>query len=90
MTVDAVVFDYPASTAFWAALCSRCAFVYLDTGLTRFDPETERDLRARATVVPITFDWANRPQVERQALEAAVFAPARGDPDAIRALLGGA
>jgi hypothetical protein len=44
-------------------------------------------LRARATVVPISFDAANRPQVNREELQAAVLAPRRGDPEAIRTLL---
>jgi hypothetical protein len=87
--IDVAVFDYPASTAFWAALCAPCAFVYLETGLARFDPATDAELRERVTTVPIRFDSDNRPQVDREELEAAILAPPRGDPATMRTLLAG-
>jgi len=86
---DVAVFDYPASTAFWAALCTYCPVVLLDTGLTPFEEETLPLIRERVTFVPVDFDTENRPQFSQSELEDAVLMPRVTDPAPFRQMLGG-
>jgi hypothetical protein len=88
--VDAVVFDYAASTTFSYTLASRCPMIYLDNGGAEFDPSMAAALAQRMRIVPVTADAQNRQRFDIGALKAAIFEQAPFDHTPFRRLLAGA
>ena len=88
--VDAFVFEYPNSTAFWEALCTDRPVVWIDLGTGNLSAETRAIVARRCQIVAGYFDDRNRPQVEEAALaEAVCGGPTTIDPTEIRKLLAG-
>lgn len=88
---DILLYDYVQTTTFMMGLCSDRPIVLLDTGLRIFADDIEGLIDARCLRVPVTFDEANRPQVDAGLLRAALRdAPEKADPAPFREfLLGG-
>ena len=88
--IDAFVFEYPNSTAFWEALCTDRPVVWIDLGTGNLSPETRAIVARRCRIVEGCFDDRNRPQVDEAALADAVCGdPSTVDPTEIRRLLAG-
>jgi hypothetical protein len=69
---DAFVFDYPATSTLWEAICSDKPVAFVDHHLAQWHPEVWADFTARCAVVPSTLDEGNRPQVDFAALAEAI------------------
>ncbi len=88
--VDALVFDFPDSTAFMEAMCTRRPVVLIDLGMGDLSPETRAAVARRCRIVQTRFDDGNRPQIDEAALADAVCGgPSTVDPTEIRMLLAG-
>ena len=88
--VDAFVFEYPNSTAFWEALCTDRPVVWIDLGTGNLTEETRAVVDRRCRIVEASFDSRNRPQLGEAVLADAVCgAPHTADPTEIRRLLAG-
>jgi hypothetical protein len=87
---DAFVFDYPATSTLWEAICSDKPVAFVDHHLAEWNPQVWADFTARCAVVPSTLDADNRPQVDCAALAAALrHAPNDGGAFAHKHLIGG-
>jgi hypothetical protein len=87
---DAFVFDYPATSTLWEAICSDKPVAFVDHHLADWHPEVWADFTARCAVVPSCLDQDNRPQVDFTALaEALHHAPSDGGAFARKHLIGG-
>lgn len=86
---DAFVFDYPATTTLWEAVCTDKPVVFIDLGLAAWIGEIWDDFRARVAVVPGRLDDDARPQVDFAAVTAALrSAPYDGGAFARKHLVG--
>lgn len=74
---DAFVFDYPATSTLWEAICSDKPVAFVDHHLAHWHPEVWADFTARCAVVPSALDADNRPQVDFATLAEAIC----GAPD---------
>lgn len=72
---DAFVFDYPATTTLWEAMCTSKPVAFVDLGLAAWRPEVRADFAARCRIVPGIYDSENRPQVDFDRLADALRAP---------------
>lgn len=72
---DAFVFDYPATTTLWEAMCLEKPVVFIDFGLASWVPEVFEKFRRRVTVIPGRMDADNLPQVDFAQLADALRAP---------------
>jgi len=72
---DAFVFDYPATTTLWEAMCTDKPVAFVDLGLAAWRPEVRADFAARCRIVPGIYDSENRPQVEFDRLADALRDP---------------
>jgi hypothetical protein len=73
---DAFVFDYPATTSLWEAVCTAKPVLFVDLGLADWEPEVRALFERRCAVVRGGFDDDNRPQVDFASLrEALASAP---------------
>jgi hypothetical protein len=61
---DAFLFDYPITTTFWHALCSRKPVVLLDHGLLPWQARPHELMARRCRVVPAWFDEDRRLQTD--------------------------
>jgi hypothetical protein len=87
---DAFVFDYPATSTLWEAICSDKPVAFVDHHLAHWHPEVWADFTARCAVVPSQLDGDNRPQVDFAALGEAIHnAPDDGGAFARKHLIGG-
>ena len=85
--VDLLIYDFPATTTLAVGLCTDRAIVLVDHGTMRFG-ESHRDaIAARCRIVSATYDDRNRPVVDQDELEAAIFdGPTIVDPGYFRRL----
>ena len=88
--VDAFVFEYPNSTAFWEALCTDRPTVWIDLGTGNLSREARAVVARRCRIVGAHFDDRNRPQIDESVLADAVCGgPVTADPTEMRRLLAG-
>jgi hypothetical protein len=88
---DVFVFDFGQTTVFWKGLATAKPVVYLDLGLTSFQPEVRAELERRATIVPVAYDERNRPVLNAALLESAITQARPADfSNPFRQWLGGA
>ena len=73
--IDAFVFDYVATKAFWHALCTNKPVVWIDHGLHPWHEEPYAMLQRRCEVVPAWFDEDNRLQTDTARLVKALRTP---------------
>jgi hypothetical protein len=85
---DAFVFDYPATTSLWEALCTAKPVLFVDLGLADWEPEVRALFERRCAVVRGAFDRDNRPQADFPAMGAALH-DAPGDDTFAAAYLTG-
>ncbi len=71
---DMLLFDYPASTCFLAALRTDRPIVYIDFPFTRLNPEARALLERRVAVVRGRLDASGRAQIDWSELDAALKA----------------
>jgi len=69
---DAFVFDYPATTTLWEAICTRKPIVFIDFGLADWNPIVRQHFERRCTIVRGTLDEWNRPSIESRDLSHAL------------------
>ena len=87
---DVFVFDVVQSTTFTLALCTDRPIVLIDHGMNRFGETVLDMLRRRCTILTVTHDDRNRPQVDEAALEEALCGTLhRADPTEFRGLFAG-
>jgi hypothetical protein len=87
---DVFVFDCPTTTALWQATCSGARIVYLDIGAGRMTSTVAQAFAERANVISAAPDADNRPTLDVDALQAAIFDCTRSsDPTMFRRLLAG-
>ncbi len=87
---DIFLFDYPASTTFWEAVCTDRPVVVLDLGLTRMTSAISGEIERRCRIIPVEFNDANRPDLDPEPLADALLNPAEPiDPTPLRDVLGG-
>lgn len=84
------VFEYPHSTAFWEALCTRTPVVWIDLGTSDLPDAVRAIVARRCLIIEASFDERNRPQIDPALLDDAVrSARTDADPAEIRILLAG-
>ncbi len=89
-SADVMVFDYPATTCLWQAVCSHARVVFLDLGTAVMSREVARLFAGRVRVVKLTVDGRNRPVLDIARLREAVLDPGMTpDPMPFRRLLAG-
>lgn len=81
---DAFVFDYPATTALWEAMCTRKPVLFVDLGLCDWAAEPWRLFRERCSIVSAHYDSRNLPQVETAALRSALIEAPIASPETDR------
>jgi hypothetical protein len=81
---DAFVFDYPATTALWEAVCTRKPVLFVDLGLCDWAAEPWRLFRERCGIVSAHYDSRNLPQVETVALRSALIEAPIASPETDR------
>jgi hypothetical protein len=87
---DVFVFDVLQSTTFTLALCSDRPIVMIDHEMNRFGDAVKEMLRRRCSILTVTRDEKNLPQIDFAALEEAVSGPLhQADPTEFRALFAG-
>ncbi len=86
---DAYVFDYPATTALWEAMCTDKPVAFIDCGLIEWEPEVWDSFSRRVAVVPAEYDEWNRPRVSFEALADALRRPRVVDHEFARRFLVG-
>lgn len=69
---DAFVFDYPATTTLWEAMCTGKPVLFVDLGLADWPPEVRALFDRRCAVVRGQFDENNRPVADFAAMRAAL------------------
>lgn len=85
---DAFVFDYPATTALWEAVCTRKPVLFVDLGLADWNPTVWAKFAQRCAVVTAQFDERNRPVVDFEAAAEALRAAPMDDAFATEYLTG--
>ncbi|MBT5665256.1 MAG: hypothetical protein HOJ06_07955 [Rhodospirillaceae bacterium] len=70
---DVFVFEYIQSTAFYEALCTDRPIVLIDFGLPIYQGKARAMLEARCRIMPARFDDRNRPHIDTDQLETAIF-----------------
>lgn len=85
---DAFIFDYPATTSLWEAVCTEKPVLFVDLGLADWEPEVRALFERRCAVVRGGFDDDNRPQADFSAMRAALEAAPRDDAFAVAYLTG--
>ena len=71
-SADALIFDYPLTTTFGAALGSSKPIVLIDLGLLPWRPGVREMVARRCRIVPAWFDEENRVQVDWEDLRSAI------------------
>lgn len=85
---DVFVFDWGESTTFWEAVCTNRPILYLDLGLTAFNPEIAPLIRQRCHFLPVSYDERNCPILDVALLNAAISdAPEFVDSGSLREFL---
>jgi hypothetical protein len=72
---DTVVTDMVLSTTLWRAACINIPVVLIDMDMGDFNPRLRELIQARFRILPVRYGPDNRPELSRDALGAAVFAP---------------
>lgn len=86
---DVFVFDYPQTTALWTAACTDRPIVFLDLGISEWEPEVSTRLRERFLHVPVRYS-ENGPMFDSGTLRTTVAdAPTSVDSSWIRSVLAG-
>ncbi|MDK1022137.1 MAG: hypothetical protein QGD90_10925 [Candidatus Hydrogenedentes bacterium] len=78
---DVIVMDQAHSTAFWQMMSTDRGIVYIDCGITRFDPKIWPDVERRCQVIRAYYDDANRFRIDREELADAIATAARRTVD---------
>jgi len=76
---DAFIFDYPATTTLWEAMCTDKPVAFVDLGLAEWNPTVRASFERRCVVVPGGFDSNNLPQVDFETLANALRHADAGD-----------
>ncbi len=69
---DAFVFDYPATTSLWEAICTRKPVLFVDIGLANWNEKVRAHFERRCAILTATFDEWNRPQADFSAIRCAL------------------
>lgn len=87
---DGFVFDYPQSTTFWESLCTSKRVVFVDLGITGFNPSVAAEIHRRCRVVPVEYGTDHLPYVNVNLLANSVLEDwNEEDPSFFRRMLAG-
>ena len=70
---DAFVFDYPATTTLWEAICTEKPVLFVDLGLADWNPDVRALFERRCAVIGGEFDEWNRPHADFAAMRSALI-----------------
>lgn len=69
---DLLLFDFPLSTTFWTAMCSRHPIVYADLGVAPLNARVMQMIRQRCVTAAVHWNDRGLPDIERDALGTAI------------------
>lgn len=88
---DVFIFDYPATTTFWEAVCTNRTVILLDFGNVGFNNSITPLVQQRCTIIPVKYDERNIPFFDEEYLRLMILDGSKEpkDPSVFRSMLGG-